>query len=131
MKVFISGDTKDHKMIHIVQGLGHEAVIPPNSQDGRGVEGVLRQSIQNTMFVVFFEPSYIPRGLGDHISATNMSGITYFLGGKKEGVSKSIEMMSPVKAVDSFAEIEKDLERRIREVKLRKESEANSSKERR
>ena len=131
MKVFISGDTSDHEVIQTVQKLGHEVVIPPDSQDGRGIEGVSRQSIQDTDFVVFFEPSDIPRGIGDHISAIRKPRITYFLGGKKDSVSKSIERMSPVKEVESFTEIEEDLERRLGEANLNKESESSASKERR
>ncbi len=142
MKVYISGDTRDHKIVEIVKRLGHEVIIPRFSSDGKGVEGVTRQSIEKADAVIFFLPSHEKRGIMDHLAAYNneIPNITFNWNRfknkhevreeKKFGISENISTMSNVEFVSGFDELEERTRNFLREITINKETEPGYYKER-
>ncbi|MCH7640986.1 hypothetical protein IID22_02210 [Patescibacteria group bacterium] len=143
MKVFVSGDTRDLKMVGIVKKLNQEPVIPKSYPEELLTDGLARENVENTDLALFFLPSEIIVGIRD-IKTASVKKIPMKVYAwleykdkfedrelKKPGISQNILDWADIEFVPSFAEIEEDARELISQVRINKESESNPSKERR
>lgn len=112
MKVYISDTSNDSLVVKLVKGLGHEVILPNNSDDGKVNEGSSKRGILDADAAVFPLETRDRMGIMDHLSAYSLGIPCITLRRRLEGasgLSPNIEIMSKIVNFSSPEELENEL----------------------